>query len=66
MPSEWLPVIWGPDYHFEKAEDAAKITELLMKHWNAVGNALLCLLDGTTDFMPVLFETNEGYSPAND
>ena len=43
MPSEWLPLVWGGRDEdaapvFESPEEAQKLLDLVMQHYNAIAN----------------------------
>ena len=44
MPGEWLPIVWGADEDdppvFATEQQARKITELIMEHYNSIARAL--------------------------
>ena len=41
MPSEWLPLVWGPgDAPFNELPDLRVATNLIMKHYNHVARML--------------------------
>lgn len=66
LPSEYLPKIWGEDVVFNSNEEAADITDLLMRHWNVIAAELLGTLKQPNVYLPVLFEGDDGIARAND
>ena len=62
MPSEYLPEIVGGEFEFPDLQAAQLFLDLLMHHWNAVGEAFR-----TEDFfVPLLLEDEEGKSYGNN
>jgi len=62
-PSEFIPEVFGGDAPpFRDMEEARKITDLLMRHWNGIANTMA---NGEI-YMPYLLETEDGVATANE
>ncbi|HUL11302.1 MAG TPA: UPF0149 family protein [Methylococcaceae bacterium] len=60
--SEWMPVLWGGDDGpvFESIEQAQRITQLLLRHWNAVLSGVRRNPGETMDFyVPLIAYPND-------
>ena len=61
-PSKYLPKIWGDQTVFEDTSAAQVFMSLLMRHWNAITDAL----DSGEAYLPLLFEDESGITHGND
>lgn len=62
-PSEFIPEVFGGDAPpFRDMEEARKITDLLMRHWNGISNTMA---KGEI-YMPYLLEDEDGVTTANE
>ena len=61
-PSKYLPKIWGDQTVFGDTSAAQMFMSLLLRHWNAITDAL----DSGEAYLPILFEDESGITHGND
>ena len=61
-PSKYLPKIWGDQTVFEDTSSAQVFMSLLMRHWNAIADAL----NSGEVYLPLLLEDESGITHGND
>jgi uncharacterized protein len=61
-PSKYLPKICGDRTVFEDTSSAQEFLSLIMRHWNAISDAL----NSGDVYLPLLLEDENGNTPAND
>ena len=62
MSGLYLPKIWDDQTVFEDTSTAQVFMSLLMRHWNAITDAL----DSGEAYLPLLFEDESGITHGND
>ena len=66
MPSEYFPHILGEEFTFTDDDQAKKVFNLLLRHWNFVADELRKTLTSDHLYMPVLLEDDDGIAHGNN
>jgi len=62
-PSEFLPEVFGGDIpEFKDMEEARRITDLLMRHWNGIADTLA----KDEIYLPYVYQQEDESTPANE
>jgi uncharacterized protein len=62
LPSEYWPEIVGPEFQYESMDQAQKITQLVMRHWNTIATTL----DAGDIHEPIMLLNDDGVAKGND